>query len=1121
MSDRQRHGFVLLLVAGLIAASVFVIATQKTVLGLDLRGGVQLTYQGEPTAQSGVTQAALNRAVDIMRSRVDQLGVSEPEIQTYAGNEISVGLPNVSNINRAEQEVGATAELYFFDWEATALTPNGKTVASQLQIQDPTALTISQGSGLTGEGSTTLYDAVALAAKQPAAPYAKTLSRVGPQYYMFGAPGSSACAVVSKAAGTTPIQGEHCLLAGPDNQASPPLTAAEQIRALDEQLPAGVSPSAGQVVVVPQGTVVVQAANQTAGQTVKFTSPSAQFYVLKDIAPLSGKDITNPEASTDQSGAPDVEFGFTSSGGAAFQKVTAEIAQRGNQVSSLGHTYDQHFAVALGGVETQLLTVPTIDYKTYPDGIIAGSGGAEITGGFTTQSASDLATELRLGALPINLKLISEQRVSATLGQQALHDGLIAGAVGLLVVMLFLISYYRVLGLIATTTLIVYGLYFYALIKLIPITLTLAGIAGLILTIGVAADANIVIFERVKEEIRAGRSIRAGIITGYRKGLTAIIDANVVTIMTAFILFVLATAEVQGFAFTLGIGVIVSLFTAVLATQAILMTMGDSRTIAKPSALGAGGKKRVWSYDFMGMSRYFFSMSGAILLIGALAIGGRGLNLGIDFTSGTRITVTLEHVATAAQVSSVVGPAGAKSPTVQKLGTKGTQFQISSRPVSGGTGTIENALQSRFGLAPNTFDSQTVGPTFGAAVAHSAVLAIIASLLVISAYVALRFEWKFAVPVLIALAHDLLITSGVYALTGQEVTVDTVAALLTILGYSMYDTIIVFDRVRENVPRMPRAAFSQIVNRSMSEVLTRSLATTSCTLLPIIALLAFGGSSLRGFAFALLIGVASGAYSSIFIASPVLTHWKEREPTYRHRRERIIADQGFVAPYAATGADVEPARERMRRRAGRITEPEPETVSAAEFERMKRDLDIEQEPAGPMSALTKRLSRAPESEIDEPPPPPAPAAPPRRGRGRAGTRGQRPASGATGRPDGAPAPPASRPGPAPGAPPSARSRPGSTPAPRPGATPAPRPGSTPAPRPGATPAAGPGAAPAAGTPPPATPAPAEAEPNGSAGDGDDDFRPAPDIAENEGMLPRSDRPARPSKSRNRRHGRRR
>jgi len=220
------------------------------------------------------------------------------------------------------------------------------------------------------------------------------------------------------------------------------------------------------------------------------------------------------------------------------------------------------------------------------------------------------------------------------------------------------------------------------------------------------------------------------------------------------------------------------------------------------------------------------------------------------------------------------------------------------------------------------------------------------------------------VPVLIALMHDLLITSGVYALTGREVTVDTVAALLTILGYSLYDTIIVFDRVRENIPRMPRAAFSQIVNRSMSEVLTRSLATTSCTLMPIVALLLFGGGGVLGdFAFALLIGVASGAYSSIFIASPVLTHWKEREQVYRARRRHMIEEHGFVPAYAGAAADVEPPKPKRFGRAGRLTQPDPDKVSSAEFEKMKRDLDVEREsPSRHTSTLTKRAARTEEQK---------------------------------------------------------------------------------------------------------------------------------------------------------------
>ena len=1056
MTDRQRHGFVLLLVIGMIVGSVVVIAQVKTVLGLDLKGGVELVYQGEPTPQTPhVTQDALQRAVDIMRQRVDQLGVAEPEIQTSGGNQISVGLPDVQNTARAEKLVGTTARLEFYDWETNALTPSGKSVASLLQTQDQTALAISQGStsappGSPGAGSMPLYQAVQLASKQPTS--LGNNSRKGPLYFMFGAPGSAACQIAARAQGVTPAVGTHCLLSGPD----------DNMQDLVAGLPTGVSASQGQLMTVPQGTVVLQAIPPNFTHPLSWDDPTAQFFVLRDNVSLFGNDITNPQQSTDPSGAPDVEFGFTSHGKSAFQNVTAQIAHRGDLVSGLGQQYNQHFAVAL---DTQLITVPQIDYKQYPDGI-PGDTGADITGGFTIQSAQDLATQLRLGALPINLKLISESQVSATLGKQALHDGLLAGTVGLLIVAVFLLLYYRLLGLIAVAGLAAYGLYFYALIKLIPVTLTLPGIAGLILTIGVAADANIVIFERVKEEIRAGRSVRQGIVTGYRKGLTAIIDANVVTIMTAFILFVLATAEVQGFALTLGIGTIVSLFTAVMATQAILMTMGSSRALSRPSALGAGGKRRVWRFDFMGASRYFFSMSGVILLVGALAVGGKGLNLGIDFTSGTRITASLVQPASQAQIQSVMSSAGAANPTIQKITNKGlgnNVWQISSKQLQpASVANLKRTLQTRFGV--RSFDSSSVGPTFGRTIANSAVIAIIASLLVISAYVALRFEWKFAVPVLIALMHDLLITSGVYALTGREVTTATVAALLTILGYSLYDTIIVFDRVRENVPRMPRAAFSQIVNRSMSEVLTRSLATTSCTLMPILALLLFGGvQTLQDFAFALLIGVASGAYSSIFIASPVLTHWKEREPVYRARRARIESDLGHVPAYAEGLADVEPLTKRSQR-TGRLTTPQPDAVSAAEFEQMKRELEIERGlPTRQTSTLTKRLAH---TEAETPP-----ASVTKRGDGVTGRSRAKRGDGkrGDGKPgDGAQVPP--------------------TPLPS-----SPRP-STPRSDP-------PAGAPSAEAPPPA---------------------PAPDIAENEGVAPvQKPKGASKSRQRSRRHGRRR
>jgi len=428
----------------------------------------------------------------------------------------------------------------------------------------------------------------------------------------------------------------------------------------------------------------------------------------------------------------------------------------------------------------------------------------------------------------------------------------------------------------------------------------------LILTIGVAADANIVIFERIKEESRAGRSPLSAIAQGYKRGIATIIDANVITLFTAFILFVLATAGVKGFAFTLGIGTLVSLFTAVLFTQAVLSTVGRSSLLHSARALGAGKQRVRWHFDFSAASRWFFSMSGCILAIGAISMATKQLNLGIDFTSGAKVTASLDKPASVDAVRNALEKAGvdnASSAEIQsvdnpKLGKNVIEIQ-GKIPVKQVNTTVKNTLDKSFGLhsGEEGFNGTTVGPTFGAQIARSAVIAIIFSLLVIAAYMAIRFEPKYAIPVIIALFHDILITAGVYSLTGQEVTSGTVAAFLTILGYSMYDTVIVFDRIRENVPRMPRAAFSQIANKSMSEVLTRSLITGLSTVFLVSMLLVFGGSTLQDFAFAMIVGVASGAYSSIFIATPVLTHWKEREPAYKARRQRLVDEMGYLPTF--------------------------------------------------------------------------------------------------------------------------------------------------------------------------------------------------------------------------------
>jgi SecD/SecF fusion protein len=932
MTDRRRNLLVLLLVAGLLAGSLAVIATKPTRLGLDLKGGVSLIYQAKPTKQSAVTGDAIDRTLDIMRKRVDQLGVAEPEIQRSGSDQIDVSLPDVKNADEAASQVGTTAQLYFYDWEPNVLDDSCRPAPTDANVT-------GGGQAGSGVGGHSHYDAVRIAAKCPP----KSFGTTNGAYYLVDTKTKR-------------------VLAGPEE------TRADLASELQNKRLRASAPDR-EIVHVNQGTIVIRA------ESPDDKAPSDRFYVLQDKPALSGNDIKNPEQNFDngpgESGQPNVTFDFTGTGRSKWQDTTRQIAQRGQESFIPGgdpQASFQHFAIVL---DNELISAPFISWKDNPDGI-DGRDGSRISGGFTIDSAQRLANLLKTGALPIKLELISSSQVSATLGKQALDQGLVAGIAGFAIVALFLLLFYRVLGLIAVGALVVYAIYFFALIKLIPITMTLPGIAGLILTIGVAADANIVIFERVKEEIRGGKSVPAAIATGYRKGLSAIVDANVVTFMVAFILFILATAGVKGFAFTLGIGTLVSFLTAVLLTQAVLGTMGRSRIITHPNALGSGRSHRWWErFDFMGASKWFFSASGIILLIGALAIGGRGLNFGIDFESGTRITTELVKPADEDGVRQVVAQAGQPDAEIQRLSNRdvksGNGFQISTETLTGRqANTVERDLQQRFGTKSYSFD--TIGPTFGQTVARSATIAIIASLIVISLYIALRFEWKYAVPVLIALMHDLLITSGVYALTGREVTTSTVAALLTILGYSLYDTIIVFDRVRENVPRMPRAAFSQIVNRSMSEVLTRSLATSFCTLLPILALYLFGGETLKDFAFALIVGVASGTYSSVFIASPVLTHWKEREAVYERRRTRIASSHGGLVPayaVATAGAPADVAPPEAPRRARRITEPEDpqRQVSREEFDGMVRDLHAE--PKGSRTATA-------EPEQAEPPAAPEP-----------------------------------------------------------------------------------------------------------------------------------------------------
>ncbi len=361
-------------------------------------GSVEFVFAAQPSAQTPlVTRAALERTAAIIRQRLNMLGIAPANVYLSGTGEITVILHNVRDTARAEQAVSTTAQLAFYDWEANVLTPNGKSVASQLAGQDPLAIDVSQGApgsspGSPGAGGLGLYRAVLLASKQPYSAIAAA-SRVGSQYYMFGAPGSAACATAAHEDNHANAAGDHCLLSGPE----------PNLPDLDAGLPAGITPQEGQVLVVKRGTVVLEATAADYGRAVPLTAPNARFFVLRDNVALRNSDLTNPRPSRDpNTGSPDVTLGFSVHGRTAFQKLTAGIARRGELDSSIRRTLSQHLAVALDG---QLITVPDIDFKADPDGV-SGANGADITGGLTPSSARGLATELRLGPLPLSLTLI-------------------------------------------------------------------------------------------------------------------------------------------------------------------------------------------------------------------------------------------------------------------------------------------------------------------------------------------------------------------------------------------------------------------------------------------------------------------------------------------------------------------------------------------------------------------------------------------------------------------------------------------------------------------------------------------------------------------------------------------
>jgi SecD/SecF fusion protein len=578
-------------------------------------------------------------------------------------------------------------------------------------------------------------------------------------------------------------------------------------------------------------------------------------YLVRRTADMGGEHVTAAHAFYTTTYG--VSLSLDSIGATQFGDLTKQAYEQQTQL-----------AILLDGV---VECAPGVDKGPIYD------GSAEITGNFTEQEARNLASVLQ-NPLRTPVHIEEERSVSATLGHSAITSGILAGLGGLLLVLLFVIAYYRFAGLVAVLGLLVNIILLFGIMCMFNFVLTLPGIAGIILTIGLSVDANVLIYERLREEMGAGKTLSAAIDAAYNKAFTVIFDANATTLITAAILFWKSSGPVKGFAVTLTVGIIASVFSAMVVTRTVFGWAMEAGWVKRITMLHLINPAK--QIDFMSRRRLWIGISLTVIAISIVGFTVRGQkNFGIDFLGGDLLTLNSRQPVTETDMRAALAPLGFEE-IIQKSRAVGadTQDTITIRSPANTSQKVLEALEQKLPQAGFTEVGQdTVGSVVGKELATTSLWAFALAVLGIMIFVSFRFEFSFAVGAIVALFHDVIITVGVFALCGHELSLIMVGAILTIAGYSINDTIVVYDRIREGLHSGRRGSTEEIMNASINETLSRTLLTSGCTLFSVAALFLFGGPVLKDFAFAILIGVVVGTYSSIFIASPIVLWWSGRK----------------------------------------------------------------------------------------------------------------------------------------------------------------------------------------------------------------------------------------------------
>lgn len=823
-NSNRRNMWLLIVTTLLVIASVFMFMPPQDKInqGLDIQGGLSVVLTAQGTDGHEVTQEDMEKSRAIIESRVNALGASEATVQVQGADQILVQIPGLSDTETALETIGKTGKLEF-----------------------------ARADSFTDEADQTAI-----------------------------------------ANGTY----------------------------------------------VQQGVITDDMGNQFPSGEMQYRSVSGSYTPL-----ITGENITRVtvDKESETSNYYAVNLTLDSEGTEAFAQATRELAPTNGQI-----------VIVLDG---QIQSAPAVQSE------ITG-GQVAITGGYSLEEAQSLQTVLESGSLPVSFHYEQSQVVGPTLGQDALMSGLLVAILGLTLVILYLICFYRGLGLLTAAAMVVFAIFYLGLLATLSafglFSLSLAGIAGIVLTIGMAADSSILVLERFREEIRMGRSVRAASITGVRHGIETSIDADLVTLVSALTLFFLASASVKGFGMTLALGIMCDIVMMLLLKAPLIRllapkviarhpgfwgikdceeaapvyaeltetTLAPDEVLRPDKALGKGAKGAANAsakgtnaaaaataatatadqsstdipksftqktldqlkgrflrrdINFMGVRKILLSLSAALIVLSVAVVGIKGVQFGIEFVGGTSIAFHNTGDISIEDMRAACADAGEPEAVVQTTNADGSAgFLVRTTNTSPeDAATTANQIASDLGISTDSFEVNTVGPDWGAGVIQSSAIAFAVSLLLIIAYIAIRFEYKMGIMAVVALLHDLIIVVGIYALVGREITPNMVAALLTILGYSLYDTVVVFHRINDNMKESSlKCTFMSMANHSINQVFIRTINTTLTSFVPVFGMLLFGGETLKDFAFAMAVGLIAGSYSSIAVATPLYAMWKSREP---------------------------------------------------------------------------------------------------------------------------------------------------------------------------------------------------------------------------------------------------